>query len=314
MRNIILVLFFFAAACSSQQKSETPQQPAPELKSSKTAVPTSPPTEEVATPQPKTPQTPTATPPRPPPQTPTPPPVVAHTEPVRPKTEIWKLQKGKLNGPFAFGHPTVLSKTKNKKGNGTTTETCYRYATYAVVEMKSSDEVGSAEISVRHDPPKGFNLCLPEFKGKTFYLKNMIEGHFAGVAGGMILIDGDDTSEGKTDFQLYDAETGDEKLKSAHHPTEEFAIVKTGDNMSVEFFAKLPVKCELAVDGEKCWKKVLSENKVVGKTPMPDCLAAYDKAKMEHTEPALVFTRARITKIGSPVKYLGGKATCQPEP
>jgi hypothetical protein len=233
--------------------------------------------------------------------------------PPKPVTQIWKLKKGKLDGPFAFGHPTVLSKSKNKKGNGTTTETCYRYATFAVVELKSSDEIGSAEIAVRYDPPKGFALCAIDFKGKTNYLK-ITEGYFAGVAGGFILVDGADSSEGQTEFQLFQVDSGLEVMKSFRHPSEEFTIIKNGDNLSVEYLAKMKVNCELAKDGEKCWKEVLKENKVVGKTPMPDCMGAFDQAKTAHTEPALVFTRARVAKPGSPPRFLGGKATCQPAP
>lgn len=240
-------------------------------------------------------------------------PVAESGGPIKPKTEIWKLQKGKLVGPFAFGHPSVISKSKNKKGNGTTTETCYRYATFAVVEMRSSDEVGAAELTIRHDPPKGFALCQTEFKGKTSNLR-IGEGYFAGVAGGLIMVDGADSSEGQTEFQLFQADSGLEVMKSFHHPTEEFTIMKSGDNISVEYFAKMAVKCELAKEGESCWKKVLAENKVVGKTPMPDCQVVFDKTKTPLTEPALVFTRARIGKLGSPPKFLGGPATCQPAP
>jgi hypothetical protein len=231
----------------------------------------------------------------------------------KPVIQIWKLNKGKLVGPFAFGHPTVLSKSKNKKGNGTTTETCYRYATFAVVELKSSDEIGSAEIAIRHDPPKGFALCAVDFKGKTNYLK-ITEGYFAGVAGDFVFIDGADSSEGQTEFQMFQVDSGDEVMKSVRHPSEEFTIIKNGDNLSVEYFAKMKVNCELAKVGEPCWKEVLKDNKVVGKTPMPDCVGAFDKTQTPLTEPALVFTRARVAKPGSPPRFLGGKSTCQPAP
>lgn len=223
--------------------------------------------------------------------------------PVKPVTQMWHLQKGKLTGPGAFGHASQISKVKNKKTPGFTIETCYRYATFAIVEMRSTDEIGAAEVTLRQEPPKGFALCQPEFKGKTTNLK-IIEGYFAGVAGGYIMIDGADSSEGQTEFQLIDVNTGLEVMKSVHHPKEDFAIIKVGDATTLEFYAKLAVKCELAAQGEACWKKVLSENKVVGKTPKPDC----------PSDPALVFTRARVNKPGSPIKFLGGKSTCQAAP
>lgn len=309
MKNIILAvaaLILFTACSSSTPKEERPsaQSMLEERASTK--------------PSPAAPVSPVPPPRSAEPQVPyNPDPALAKSEiligKVPPKTEIWRLKKGKLEGPFAFGHPTQLSKTKNKKTPGYSIETCFRYATYSVVELKSQDEVGSAELAVRHDPPKGFALCLPEFKGNTSNIR-IIEGYFAGVAGGLILIDGADSTEGQTEFQLIDAESGTEVFKGFHHPTEDFAIIKTGDAVSIEYFAKLPVKCELANEGEKCWKKVLSENKVVGKTPMPDCAGEFDKTKTARTEPALVFTRARIGKPGSPPKFLGGKATCQPAP
>ncbi len=297
------LLAFMLTACASPPK--------PTLQK-KTPAST---TEEVVVPQPNIAP---AQPPPPPPApvaAPAPPPEpLKSVTPPPPAVQVWKLQSGKLNGPFAMGHPTQLSKTKNKKGNGVTVETCYRYSTYAVVELKSSDEVGSAEVSVRHEPPRGFNLCFAEFKGKTSYLKGMIEGHFAGVAAGMIFIDGDDSSEGFTPFQIYDAASTAEILKTYRHPSEELVITKNGDSVSIDYFAKLSVKCSLPEEGEKCWKQVLTDNKVVGKTPMPDCLAAFDKKKISHKEPALVFTRARITKLGSPPRFLGGRAICEPEP
>ena len=233
---------------------------------------------------------------------------------VKPAAKSWRLSRGKLQGEGVFGFPALLSKTKNKKGNGTTTETCYRYSTFAVVELRSTDEIGSGELTLRLAPPRGFNLCNKEFRGKTVNLR-LIEGYFAGVAGGYIVVDGADSTEGQTEFQLFDTQTGTEVLKSYHHPTEEFVITSLDNHAALEYFAKLSVKCELASEGATCWKRVVAENKVNGSAPMPDCKNAFAKSNTPLTEPALVFGRARIARlgVGKPV-FLGGKSTCQAAP
>ncbi|MGZ3723461.1 MAG: hypothetical protein ACXVA9_11050, partial [Bdellovibrionales bacterium] len=158
------------------------------------------------------------------------------------------------------------------------------------------------------------NLCAAEFKGKSENL-NIIEGNFAGVAGDYILIEGADVSEGPPQFQIFSLATAKEVLKSNHHPDEEFTFSKRGHKTSLIFFAKIPVKCELAGEGAACWKKVLALSPPSQPTPMPNCTAAFAKAKVSPEESALVTIRAQVADLNAPkIQILGGKATCVPAP
>lgn len=239
-------------------------------------------------------------------------------EPPKPKApQTWRLKKGKLSGPNAFVAGKQISKVKNDKTPGFTTETCYNYGNFAVVEMRSTDEVGAAEISVRHaDPAAKANLCATEYKGRTDNLR-IIEGYFSGIAGEYLVVEGADATEGLIDFQIFKLETGKEVFKAKHDAGQEFSIAEHGDgkDASLLFFGKLDVKCELAQEGEPCWKETLKLNKVQKPTPMPPCKAEFEKRKIALTEPALAATLARVSRLAAPkVQFIGGHATCLPEP
>lgn len=235
---------------------------------------------------------------------------MAPNVPAESRTQAFKVKNGRIqNGQPS---PILLSQTKNKKTPGVTTEKCWNYKKFAVVEMKSTDEIGAAEIGLRIADEQHKSLCGKEFKGTSKDLK-IIEGHFAGAAGDFVLIEGEDGSEGLLEFQIFNAE-GKELYKSAHHPREEFLISVKDGKAALTFFAKANVKCELAADKEPCWKKVLEQNQIPH-TPMPDCQGVFAKAKLALTEPALVTVRAAVADVNNPkLKFLGGKSTCAPAP
>jgi hypothetical protein len=117
------------------------------------------------------------------------------------------------------------------------------------------------------------------------------------------------------DFQLFASADGKEAFKGKRNPAEEFNITRENGLYGVTFFTKIKVMCELAADGQACWKKVLEQNGAPKGLPMPDCKAAFEKAKVALTEPALVTVRARVKNIKSPkVEFIPGRATCVPEP
>ncbi len=235
-----------------------------------------------------------------------PPAAPAPAAPVTPTVQVWKVKKGKMPGqPKAL----LINKFKNKKLPGFTSDICYNYKTFAIVETKSTGEMGSAEVVIRYVP-----TCVPEYKGKYANL-NMIEGHLAGVAGDYIVIDGDDPSEALRQFQIVKLETGKEVYKGYHHPDEDIVLTKKDGVTSLVFYGQVKVKCELASDGEACWKKVIEQNEMKPGSPMPDCKAAFEQAKIGLFEMALVTAKARVANLASPkLEYLGGKSTCVPAP
>lgn len=248
---------------------------------------------------------------------PTPPVPPAASAPARPpappvlKDEIWRVKHGKIAG---LPKPSQIGRFKNKKLPGYTTDMCFHFKTFAVVETTSTGEIGSAEIVVRYPTEGQKDLCSPEFKGKYANLK-IVEGHLAGVAGDYIVVDGDDKSEGLPEFQLFQVSDGKEVFRARRNGDEELVVVRKDGKTSLTFFAKLKVTCELAADGEVCWKKVLAQNEIKNAVVMPDCKTAFAAAKMELHELALVTTRARVSDLAAPkVEFLGGKATCMPAP
>ncbi len=229
--------------------------------------------------------------------------------PTEPAEQVWKVKKGKIAGQ---PKPLLIGKFKNKKLPGFTSDICYNYKTFSLVETTSTGEMGSAELLIRYDDGKG--LCKPEYKGKYANL-NIIEGHLAGVAGDYIVIDGDDPTEALRQFQIFSLETGKEVFKAYHHPDEDIVLIKKNGVTSVTFHAQVKVKCELASDGEACWKKVIEQNDMKKGSPMPDCKAAFEKTKTSLFEMALVTAKAHIANLASPkMTYLGGKSTCVPAP
>lgn len=233
--------------------------------------------------------------------------VVAVAQPAPPAEEVWKVVKGKIGG--SWPKALLISKFKNKKLPGYTSDICYNFGTFAVVETKSTGEMGSAEIVLRHEP-----TCAQEYKGKYSNLR-IIEGHFAGVAGDYVVVDGDDRTEGVVDFQLFSLATGQEVYKGKRNPGEELTLSRKDGVTSAVFYTKLKALCELANEGEACWKKVLAQNDAPKFLPMPDCKKAFEKEKVALHEPALVTSRARIKNVKSPsVELISGKTTCVPEP
>ncbi len=227
---------------------------------------------------------------------------------------VWTLKKGKLQGAVKQPTAKIIAQTKLKKTPGLMTETCWNFTDFAIVESKSSAEVGAAEIYIRYPTPGRANLCAGDFQGRNVSLR-INEGYFAGAAGELVVVDGADMADGLPEFQLFSIETGKEIFKSMHGIDEEFEITRKGGKSSLIFFAKVSVKCELALEPKECWPKVLKLNGIIKATPAPDCKAAFAKAKTPDTELALVTTRARVANVNSPkVEFLGGRATCAPAP
>lgn len=219
---------------------------------------------------------------------------------------VYHLRGGKLVGPRAFGRTKVLSRIKNKKGSGYTTETCYEYRDFSIVELRSEDEIGSAELSLRKRSKPNDHLCSTDFSGPLENLK-IIEGSFAGVGGDLILVDGIDSNEGQIQFQIFSTQTGREIFKSFRHPKQDLSMIGTTHGTALEFFAKMNTKCELVSEGESCWRKILQDNHIL-KLARPDCASL--------SEPTMVFAQARVELVGStPIKFTGkGKAICASAP
>src|SRR5665213_3499763 len=136
--------------------------------------------------------------------------------PARPKNTdtVWKLKKGKLQGTLAG---KIIAQTKDEKSGQTTVTRCWKYENFAVIQIKSSGEVGAGEINLRRGDKI---LCAADFPEKIDNL-NIIEGDFAGRAGDYLVIEGADTTEGPPQFQIFSIATGKEIFKSIHNQTEE---------------------------------------------------------------------------------------------
>jgi hypothetical protein len=81
------------------------------------------------------------------------------------------------------------------------------------------------------------------------------------------------------------------------------------------YFAKVHVKCDLPTEGRACWRRIVEDNRLPKSAKMPDCAPAFKKAGKALTEPAQVTVKARVSDIHKPkVEFLGGSATCAPEP
>lgn len=237
---------------------------------------------------------------------------VVPKKPAAPADEVWKVKNGKVGGKWPKA--LQIGKFKNKKLPGFTTDTCYNFGEFSVVETQSTGEMGSAEIVIRYAEEGKKNICAPEFKGRYSNLK-IVEGHFAGVVGEYVLVDGDDKIEGTADFQLFTISTGKEAFRGKRNPEEDLVVSRKEGVTSVQYFAKVKVSCELAHDGEPCWKKVLAQNEIKRPTPMPDCKGAFEKAKISNFEMALVTVKAQVANVANAkMEYLGGKATCVPAP
>jgi hypothetical protein len=109
--------------------------------------------------------------------------------------------------------------------------------------------------------------------------------------------------------------TGKQVFKSVHNALEDFTLTQRGHRLSARFFGKISVPCELAEEGEACWKKVMAKTPAAKRTPMPDCSSSFAKAKLAKTEQALVTIPAEVADLSAPkIRWLGGKATCEPAP
>jgi hypothetical protein len=242
------------------------------------------------------------------------PPKAEVSKPAEPKEIVWPVKKGKVQGPGARVAAKKISTVKNQKTPGTTSEFCYNYGKFAIVEVVSTDEKGALDIFVRFPSEKIKNLCTADFAGKYVGL-DVLEGGFAGVAGDYVVVDGIDSSEGLTEFQIFNLETGKEAYRGAHQPTEEFALTKNGDRTSLVYFSKIKVSCEMVSDPQGCWKKVLADNGIKKWFAAPDCAAAFKKAGTPADELALITVRSRVADLKNPkLELLGGKATCSPAP
>ena len=229
-----------------------------------------------------------------------------------PPVESWTLKNGKLIGPDQ-PTPKLIYKSKDSKTGLTTTSTCFKYADFALEEVRATGEIGAAEINLRKPTAAGQSLCLPDFKGTV---KNLpaIEGFLAGATPDFVIVTGADPAETIPQFQLISLKTMKQTYKSRYEPGQEIAIRQKGGKTSLTFHAPMAVKCELAVEGAECWKKVLQQNNVSKSAPLPDCKTPYAKAKVAPEEPAIVTMRAQVKDVDSPkVEFLGGQAFCHPE-
>lgn len=316
---ILVLLGNLTTACGAPPKDPQPETASPAVAPASEPAPPAPP--EVPAPPPIT-------------KSPYTPPPVAKAKTAPPSTALagtamplqrkgpppapegtWVLKHGKLTGGSGTAvAPKLLSQIKNPKGSGSTRENCWNFDSYAVVEMKSTDELGSAEITLRYPGEKKEKLCAKDFDGRQVSLK-IREVYFAGVAGDYVVADGADLSEGATEFQIFSVATGGEVYRGLRHPAEGFSVTKSGHRTSLEFHAPLKVKCELGVEGEPCWKRILKDNGVRKPMKLPDCKAGYAKSKTPLEEPALVCAPARVANIERPkLEWLGGTARCEAAP
>lgn len=289
-KYFLSVLFLSATACSSQPQA----QPAPAMKSevqvSRVESKIEQPTPELK------------------PEDPAP----AMPKPETPKEQIWQVKKGKLIGPGKMPSPKIIGKVENKKGGGHTIDYCYDFGDFAVIESKSTKEVGSAEINIRR---KGKDsLCKANFNGPVTNLK-LREGSFAGIAGDIVVTEGADVGEGVVEAQLFSLEDGHEIYRVIHNPAEEFSIKKAGRVTGATFFAKATVHCELPTEGAACWQRIVEENKIPKSVKMPDCATVFKKMGKDIGEPAQVTARAKVSDVNKPkLEFINGSATCTPEP
>jgi hypothetical protein len=225
---------------------------------------------------------------------------------------IWRMKKGKLTGPGKSPPSKQIGKFKNKKGNGYTIDYCYDFGDFAIFESKSTDEVGSAEINIRRKDAGP--LCKDDFKGAYTNLK-IREGSFAGVADDLVVTEGADVGEGVVESQIFSLKDGHEIFRIVHNPQEEYVLKKSGSAISAVYFAKVRLKCDLPTEGRACWRQIVEENHLPKSANMPDCAHAFKKAGKDLTEPAQVTVRAHVANIYKPkIEFLGGSATCAPEP
>lgn len=239
------------------------------------------------------------TPPKPQPQSqPSP-----QLTPAKSTEQSWTMKSGKLRGadqPSA----KLISKIKDAKTGQTITSMCFKFADFAIEEVRATGEIGAAEVNLRRANTPGQSLCAADFKGSV---KNLpaIEGFFAGATPDFVIVEGADPAETIPDFQLISLKTMKQTFKGRHEPGQDFTITKRGPKTSLIYHAPMTVKCELAVEGIECWKQVLKLNGVRGGSPLPDCKQA---------ESVLVTMRAQINDIESPkIEFLGGPAICRPE-
>lgn len=230
--------------------------------------------------------------------------------------ETWHIKDGKLKGAHAGPSGKVLSKIKNKKSNGFTSEVCFDYGAFGILETKSTDEVGSAELYVRHKP-EGKSICAKDFKGEQKNLK-LREGSFAGVVGGIegfVVTEGSDASEYLLESQIFNVMSGEEIVRVIHDPAQEYKLDWNGKVLSAIFHSKISVKCELPTEAQVCWKQVIKDNKLPISIKMPDCKPAFAKANKKLEEPALVTVKSRIRDVRKPkIEFMPGNANCVPEP
>jgi hypothetical protein len=239
-------------------------------------------------------------------------PQVQTPEKKEPVELVWRMKKGRLTGPGKSPSPKQIGKFKNKKGNGYTIDYCSDFGDFAIFESKSTDEVGSAEINIRR---RGTGpLCKDDFKGAYTNLK-IREGSFAGVAGDLVVTEGADVGEGVVESQIFSLKDGHEIFRVIHNPQEEYVLKKSGPTVSVVYFAKVRLKCDLPTEGRACWSRIVEENHLPKSVKMPDCAHAFKKAGKNLTEPAQVTVKAHVANIQKPkIEFLGGSATCAPEP
>jgi hypothetical protein len=193
---------------------------------------------------------------------------------------------------------------------------CWVYKTFAVAQINDPGSMGATDIEIRHiDTSKSTKqICAETNIGSNIRLKNFY-GYYVGSRGGFLFIDEPDSFGNQQVFQVF-LKDGKEILHETRDSTRPL-LFKTAKTVSITFYKGLDVKCPLGIEGLKCWKKVVADNKIPTslKLQMPDCRLSFQKENSSLNNSALVSAKVEFKDLNHPViKYMGGKAICTPAP
>jgi hypothetical protein len=122
------------------------------------------------------------------------------------------------------------------------------------------------------------------------------------------------------EFKIYDTTTGKLVYRARYQETQDFLVSSAPNTLSLEYFGRVRLYCDLSQQKSACWRKTLVINQIPLAVELrpPDCAPVYQTAEFKARpqlvhEPAAVqlFIQVRVEDIRHPVvTYLGSQVSC----
>jgi len=201
---------------------------------------------------------------------------------------------------------------------------CHVFPTFVAVEIDTG-RVGADEVWLRRrEPGKAVEgICAARKRAGEMTLKRE-EQYVLGAAGDFLFTQSADGAGEEMGLWVYDAVSGNQLFQASYHMHRDFRVARRAGTVSLEYFSRLSLACDLSQKGPSCWRSTLRDNHIASgvKINRPDCRAVFQSADWKahpgfaHEPRAIqLFAKVLVPDVRTAkLQFAGGDTLCSAAP